>query len=308
MSNNELVKKNENYQNSVERVTYKMVHITPQIAKDYLKSNLVNRPINNGTVKRYATDLKNRNWTYNGEGNVVFDWDGNLRNGQHRLMAVVSTGIPMDCIVVNDVDPKSFDTMDSGHKRNPADILHIHGVKWAAQIAGMVKKYLSLKHGYKAVIGAEGNTNLTAIGKYGNMNYQTWLTYKETPDTFDKVGEMYRNIDKTRKTLRNKTGMTPGDIGGISVYLHLEKGYPMEKIRAFWEEFFEIDNSVEYTHKYISYLCNLLRDNYDANSRFTPRVRQAYLAKAWNLFVKDDVKTKKINVTEEEAKASIPFE
>ena len=79
--------------------------ITPEMAKEYLTHNEHNpRKANRLQVEAYARDLAAGKWQLNGE-TIVFDANGDLKNGQHRLMAIVKANTPAYVVVVRGIDP-----------------------------------------------------------------------------------------------------------------------------------------------------------------------------------------------------------
>lgn len=62
--------------------------ITPETAKSWLLKNVHNRPLRDGLVTTYATDMANEQWQSNGES-IKFSSEGELLDGQHRLAAVI---------------------------------------------------------------------------------------------------------------------------------------------------------------------------------------------------------------------------
>ena len=91
-----------------------METITPKTAMQYLKFNNDNprKTVNRRQVESYARDMKAGQWFANGEP-IVFDANGNLKNGQHRLMAIVLAGVPVDIYVIRGVNP-DYTTYDYG--------------------------------------------------------------------------------------------------------------------------------------------------------------------------------------------------
>ncbi len=51
------------------------------------------------TVKKYARDMRNGNFEENGEP-IIFNTKGELTNGQHRLTAIVRSGVTLEMVVV----------------------------------------------------------------------------------------------------------------------------------------------------------------------------------------------------------------
>ena len=99
-----------------------LIKITPEIAKDYLKNNNHNRPISDHTVTKYSNDMKDGNWHTNGAP-IILSNKGQVIDGQHRLSAIVRSGVAIETLLVEGVDPSAFKTVDIGKKRTGADAL-----------------------------------------------------------------------------------------------------------------------------------------------------------------------------------------
>lgn len=110
-------------------------HITPDMAYEYLTQNTRNyRRVNARTVMKYAQTMKDGNWELNGEP-IVFDTEGKLINGQHRLNAIVEAGIPVDILVVRGVD-KGVVVFDDGRVRRSTDVASAMGFDMNTRILG----------------------------------------------------------------------------------------------------------------------------------------------------------------------------
>ena len=95
--------------------------ITPELAGKYLKRNVDNyRKISKTKVQTYATEMKAGKWQLNGEG-IMFDETGKLKNGQHRLAAVILAGIPIKMSVIRGV-ADDVTIYDTGMIRSTAQI------------------------------------------------------------------------------------------------------------------------------------------------------------------------------------------
>ena len=82
-------------------MTYEL--ITPEIAADLLETNDNNRKISVGQVEAFATDITNNNWDETVSSAIAIDKDGKLRDGQHRLAAIVMAGIGVKMWVCRNV-------------------------------------------------------------------------------------------------------------------------------------------------------------------------------------------------------------
>jgi len=99
--------------------------IDKERAQEYIAKIDGNRPVSNGYVRWLIGRQKRGEWQTNGDS-IKFDKNGVLRDGQHRLLMVMQTGIPIEVVVVREIDPASFITMDTGKNRNLADVLGIN--------------------------------------------------------------------------------------------------------------------------------------------------------------------------------------
>mgnify|MGYP006267278459 CR=1 FL=1 len=78
--------------------------ITPAEAQGYLNNNAKHRPIKDKKVAEYMEKMQDGQWKLNGK-TICFDSNGRLLNGQHRLSAVVRSGVPLTTVVIRGLDP-----------------------------------------------------------------------------------------------------------------------------------------------------------------------------------------------------------
>ena len=116
----------------------KLERITPESAAEMLQLNKNNRPASATSVKFLAREIREGRWQVNGD-TITFA-DDRLIDGQHRLMAVIESGIPISTFVVRGVPSESFLTKDSGRKRGAADALAIIGVNYSNSVAASLKQ------------------------------------------------------------------------------------------------------------------------------------------------------------------------
>lgn len=104
---------------------YTELTITPEIAKEMLANNRVNRSIRKSSVNRFANDMRKGRWQLNGEC-ISFYEDGSIANGQHRLSAIVKANVPVKMGVITGV-PMTSTTQDRGTIRNVVDSMRLDG-------------------------------------------------------------------------------------------------------------------------------------------------------------------------------------
>ena len=103
------------------------VLLTPELALAWRSKNINNfRKISPNRVSMYASEIVSGNWKLNGEP-IVFDNDGVLVNGQHRIEAVIKANTPIRVLVVTGVE-KNDCIFDSGLIRSSIQIAKAQGV------------------------------------------------------------------------------------------------------------------------------------------------------------------------------------
>jgi hypothetical protein len=112
--------------------------ITPEKAEEMLAANTANRPLSKPTVRAFAEAMRRGDWLVTHQG-IAFDTNGVLVDGQHRLAAVIEADMPVEMTVFTEVEPDTFDVLDTGKRRNAADVLAIEGEKHSATLAAMVR-------------------------------------------------------------------------------------------------------------------------------------------------------------------------
>ncbi len=113
--------------------------ITPEIAAEWLaQTTSQNRDIKRADVEKYARDMAAGRWRLTGEA-VKRDANGNVIDGQHRLLAVIKSGASIETVVVDDLPADVQLVIDSGHPRGGGDALKFKGAKSHNQLAAVSK-------------------------------------------------------------------------------------------------------------------------------------------------------------------------
>lgn len=101
--------------------------ITPAMAEKYLNMNTNNRALRSGWSETMAADMSNGDW---GEcvAPIVFYEDGSLADGQHRLFAIVLSGVTIRFLVRRGLKREDGLNIDTGRPRNVVDASHIAGL------------------------------------------------------------------------------------------------------------------------------------------------------------------------------------
>lgn len=132
--------------------------ITPARAKEMLSVPVKNRSVRPRVVRTYSADMSDSRWRFTPEP-IIIDKNGGVLDGQHRLQAVVETGVERVFLVVYNVDPSLIEVLGIGKSRTAAEILKIEGESNTFPLAGAVR----VLHNYLTIPPARswGGDNVT---------------------------------------------------------------------------------------------------------------------------------------------------
>ena len=133
---------------------FKTMEMTPTKAMGMLEKNSNNRSSRQALVEQYASDMRNGLWNAENGETIKVDSDGGLLDGQHRLMAVVESGVTVKMVVVTGLSPSGRETIDTGLSRTAGDILYLAGHTSDSTILATAAKYL-------CVLEERGIANIT---------------------------------------------------------------------------------------------------------------------------------------------------
>lgn len=100
--------------------------VTPDMASDWLsyRNHPKNRPLSKSVAGKYQADMSADRWTLTPEG-LIFDTEGYIISGQHRLKAVANSGKTIEFWIFPNESRDIFDVVDQGYKRTAAHVLRV---------------------------------------------------------------------------------------------------------------------------------------------------------------------------------------
>jgi hypothetical protein len=125
-------------------VRAEIVLVTPAQASSWLAANTGNRHVRPTVVTRYARDMAAGSGELNGE-TVKIASTGRILDGQHRLLAVVESGVAVQMFVVTGLPETVQETVDRGLPRNIADALRLRGEVNVILLAGAIAQAIVAK-------------------------------------------------------------------------------------------------------------------------------------------------------------------
>ena len=172
----ELTSVNENvefgkHQHSGGTLHTVVIPISPTLAESLLLRNFSNRQLSKNRVQYLAEQMVKGRWMVNGES-IIFDTNGELRNGQHRLNAIIASNTTQEMVVVTGVEVDAFATMDLGGKRNGGDVLSIMGVEDPKSVSTLCK----FVYGYKNAMYDDSLNGAKTVGNTEIYGYYKSLT------------------------------------------------------------------------------------------------------------------------------------
>ena len=121
------------------------VLVTPALAAEWLHANLANRPLRATRVASFAEQMAQGRWVLTTDA-IGVDTSGRLLNGQHRLSAIVQSGVAVLMVVARGLPPKAMDAIDLGLKRTLGDILRLNdGFDHSREIAAIGSLLITLE-------------------------------------------------------------------------------------------------------------------------------------------------------------------
>lgn len=185
--------------------------ITPELAKKYLGGNEGNRKIRPQVVAAYMADMRNGNWNDSPDivTPIMISREGRLIDGQHRLTAVVKSGVSVVMYVAHDVEDSVFRYLDAGLKRSAADQLGTADSKLVTAIAS--RAYASV-HGDAPIASMLG-------GKFTNVEGTRHVTRAETLSYAEDNYEELTSVASQARAMRRSVGTGAPTIYGYFLWL-----------------------------------------------------------------------------------------
>lgn len=107
-------------------ITIEREMISPEVAEKMLAKNTRNRNKRDKHVKSLARDMASGNWQENADA-IRISPSGEVVDGQHRLYAIIESGVTLPLFIARNVNMRAQTTIDVGAKRTFADHLKMMG-------------------------------------------------------------------------------------------------------------------------------------------------------------------------------------
>lgn len=128
---------------SVGSITIETLEVTPQMAKELLDGNEVNRNVSPDRVDRYKRAMTRGQWAFIGDP-IRQSVDGRILDGQHRLIAIEESGVTVPLVVIRGIPEEHQKYMDSGRARKAADSVHMMGIRNSTTVAAAARLLMTV--------------------------------------------------------------------------------------------------------------------------------------------------------------------
>lgn len=252
----------------------KQVIITPEYAAELLKMNINNRSVRTRKVAELADAMRKGEWELSNDAIVISE--GNiLLNGQHRLMAVVKSGVPCPFILFTGARDSAFDVMDTPVVRKLSDAIERKGGKSASNIATALTRYIRLH---------EDKVNeWETIKRYDFHTCATRRTTVKVYEANEKVIEKW--IKKVENVNKKGCHLIPiGSLAALAIFLELDMLHGEERIESYIKALL-IDGATQ--HKTILAVRKKFMLHKMKKERIDRTDQLRYLIRGWNDFLFD---------------------
>lgn len=120
--------------------------VTPEMASDWLsyRNHPKNRPLSKSVSAKYQADMEAGRWREETPEGYIFDTDGYVISGQHRMKAQANANVTLKVWVFPNEPREIFDVVDQGYKRTAAHLLRI---PYATNLANAARHLAALADG-----------------------------------------------------------------------------------------------------------------------------------------------------------------
>lgn len=174
------------------------------------KYNPINRPRANNRTDCYREDIRSDKWDYDTGNCILFDRNGNIIDGQHRLLAHILENRPMRASVIYGLPPKARLHIDNPRPRSAAD----NGVIYDSFMNGQ----LPTENEFKAA------RLLYRVAKWYTFGVR-WMKGESNPRRRLSEAQLREIISQSKDQLSfavqaasSKHTTRPGFLGALAIY------------------------------------------------------------------------------------------
>jgi hypothetical protein len=251
--------------------------ITPKLAEAYLATNIGHqRNVTMSHQFHLRQQMEKGQWIMTGEP-IIFDNQGRLVDGQHRLRALIDANMEIEFVVIRGVLPESFMAMNRGKSRTSANVFAIHGTKNHTALASCVAGVLN----YRRALAMEIKMKDGRTRQGGSL--RTWVRASTT----DLISEYDNHPDEYNAAVHiaaNVKASCAVSISSTAAALALiDANHTLDEVADFWESV-KKGAGLEEGDPILT-LRNKLAANNSSKSKLGHHLILMIVIKAWNAHI-----------------------
>lgn len=151
-------------------IVISVVDMTPALALHLVRRhNQRNRKMRPSRRNSYARDMAAGDWMFNGDS-IRVDEEGTIIDGQHRLEAIVESGITQPMLFVEYLPIEVQVTIDIGAMRTMADQLAFKNYPNPTMLAAIARRLCQVKQPFGVVYGGSNTPTRAEMRKFVAAN------------------------------------------------------------------------------------------------------------------------------------------
>lgn len=201
------------------------VELTPKKATQWLETVKRNRDVSQHIVEIYSRQMKGGQWKSHNGSTMVFDTNGEFRDGQHRAWAVLMSGTTIKVSVAYNVEPDDVRTIDTGAHRTAADTITMEEKEGGRKIkhAGQVASALVIVAGWL---------------EHQDIYHKVHFTNEEVYKMFCK----HREIEQSVEMMCIRTNLCSASVCGAVHYILSRVDAHKALVNEFFQKFLTGEN------------------------------------------------------------------
>lgn len=237
--------------------------VTPEMASDWISHRTYNRNrrISPSVVRKYIEDMTSGRWKTTRQG-LIFDTQGKIIDGQHRLSAVANAGVTVAFWVYPNEARDTFTVLDQGYKRTAA---HLLAMPYSMHVASGAR--------YLAALADQDQWSMPRFSKITNP--EIFETVQAWPE-LSRLGELAVNV-------RGATGIIASPhLAVLAQAARTEHGTP-EKFEA-WKQGLMTGDNLGRNDPRLQLRNRFMRRGASLTGSRNRDVVYGLITKAWNAF------------------------
>jgi hypothetical protein len=250
---------------------YALMDIGPAEAQALLDRNTHNRNLRFRVVNSYTADMIAGKWRAQNGESIKIATDGTIIDGQHRLHAIIKSGVTLRLLVVSDLSMDVQESVDTGVKRAFADSLKLRGETQWNTLSAITRRVEIWEQGGRQIKGGNIQPSIS----------QLFARLEKNPELRDAsaLGQHVKAHVRIPVTL---IGFAHWLFNQIETETPEERAQLEEDIKTFFERLRDGAN-LPADHP-IAVLRRTANDNNASRSRLREDIFTAIFIKAWNAY------------------------